>query len=89
MKYAWIRQHSLDHPVTVLCQFMAVSRSCYYGWLNSPKTEREKEDEKLIKILKILVIIQRKKVKKVLDRVFASKVRSSHAIKVTEHSIFN
>ena len=54
MKYAWIRQHSLDHPVTVLCQFMAVSRSCYYGWLNSPKTEREKEDEELIKILKIL-----------------------------------
>lgn len=35
------------------------------------------------------VIIQRKKVKKVLDRVFASKVRSARAIKVTEHSIFN
>ena len=33
---------------------MSVSRSCYYEWLGSPKTEREKEDEELIEILKVL-----------------------------------
>ncbi len=56
MKYVWIKQHSLDYSVTVLCQFMTVSRSCYYEWLDSPKTEREKENEneELIEILKVL-----------------------------------
>ena len=33
---------------------MTVSRSCYYEWLDSPKTEREKENEALIEILKVL-----------------------------------
>ena len=35
---------------------MAVSRSCYYEWLNSPQTEREKENKKLIEILKVLFV---------------------------------
>ncbi len=54
MKYAWIKQQSSDYPVTVLCQFMTVLRSCYYEWLYSPKTAREKENEELIEILKVL-----------------------------------
>ncbi len=33
---------------------MKVSRSRYYHWLNSPKTKRETENDKLIKILKVL-----------------------------------
>ena len=33
---------------------MKVSRSCYYQWLNSPKTKREKENEQLIERLKVL-----------------------------------
>lgn len=33
---------------------MDVSRSRYYEWLESPKTEREKENEELIEILKVL-----------------------------------
>ena len=33
---------------------MTVPRSCYYEWLDSPKTEREKENEALIEILKVL-----------------------------------
>jgi transposase InsO family protein len=33
---------------------MTVSRSCYYEWLDSPKTEREKKNEALIEILKVL-----------------------------------
>ncbi len=54
MKYAWIKKHSSEHPVTALCRFMNISRSCYYEWLGSPKTGREKENEELIEILKIL-----------------------------------
>jgi transposase InsO family protein len=33
---------------------MRVSRSGYYGWLDSPKTEREKENDLLIEIIKTL-----------------------------------
>lgn len=33
---------------------MSVSRSGYYGWLNGPKTEREKKNEQLLAILPTL-----------------------------------
>ena len=52
MKYAWIKEHSIYQPITVLCRFMNVSRSSYYEWLNSPKTAREKENEALTEHLK-------------------------------------
>ena len=60
MKYAWITEQTKDFPVTVLCRFMDVSRSCYYDWLNSPKTEREKENEALTEQLKKLFEDSRK-----------------------------
>ena len=50
----WIKKHSSEHPVTALCRFMNISRSCYCEWLDSPKTGREKENEELIEMLKIL-----------------------------------
>ncbi|WP_198263432.1 hypothetical protein [sulfur-oxidizing endosymbiont of Gigantopelta aegis] len=45
MKYAWITDQAKDYPVTILCHFMDVSRSCYYDWVSSPKTDREKEND--------------------------------------------
>ncbi len=54
MKYAWIKQHSVDDSVTTLCQFMTVSRSCYYAWLDAPKTVLEKENGQLIETLTVL-----------------------------------
>jgi putative transposase len=54
VKCAWIAKHSEDFPVAVLCRFMSISRSRYYEWFNSPKTERAKENEQLLEILKTL-----------------------------------
>jgi len=54
VKYAWITEHSKDYSIAALCRFMGVSRSCYYDWLNSPKTDREKENEVLTEQLKEL-----------------------------------
>lgn len=54
MKYAWIKTHSEDFSINALCAFMKVSRSSYYEWLNSPKTEREKENELLTEMITIL-----------------------------------
>ncbi len=52
VKYAWITDQAKDYPVTILCRFMDVSRSCYYDWVSSPKTDREKENEALTEQLK-------------------------------------
>ena len=54
MKYAWIKTHSEDFSINALCAFMKVSRSSYYEWLNSPKTERENENALLIEMIKTL-----------------------------------
>nr|WP_281400840.1 hypothetical protein [sulfur-oxidizing endosymbiont of Gigantopelta aegis] len=43
MKYAWITDQAKDYPVTILCRFMDVSSSCYYDWVSSPKTDRERK----------------------------------------------
>jgi len=37
-----------------MCRFMDVSRSSYYLWINSPKTEREQENEVLIEMIKVI-----------------------------------
>ncbi len=54
MKYAWIKMHSEDYSIHALCVFMNMSRSSYYEWLSSPQTEREKENDLLIEMIKIL-----------------------------------
>ena len=60
MKYAWITEHSRDYSIVALSRFMDVSRSCYYDWINSPKTDREKENEVLTEQLKKLFEDSRK-----------------------------
>ncbi len=54
MTYAWIKQHCVDYSVTTLCEFMTVSRSCYYAWLDAPKTALKKENDQLIETLTVL-----------------------------------
>jgi putative transposase len=54
VKYAWIQSHQKEFTVASMCEFLNVSRSCFYAWLNAPKTEREKENEALIGQLRIL-----------------------------------
>jgi len=39
-----------------MCQFLKVSRSCFYDWLQRPKTEREKLNKELINHLKTLFL---------------------------------
>lgn len=38
MKYAWIKQQSVDYGISILCQFMKVCRSAYYAWLRAPES---------------------------------------------------
>jgi len=61
VKYAWIQKQSVDYPISVLCHFIGVSRSSYYDWLKSPKTDREKENEYLTEQIKVVFQKGRKK----------------------------
>ena len=54
MKYAWIKDHLDDFPIQVMCHFMKVSRSSYYLWVNTSKTDREQENEVLIEMIKVV-----------------------------------
>jgi len=54
VKYAWIKNHQNEFSVLSMCQFLTVSRSCFYDGLKRPKTEGEKENEALIDQLIIL-----------------------------------
>ncbi len=54
MKYARIQQHSVNYSVTSLCEFMTVSHSGYYAWLDAPITALEKENNQFIETLTVL-----------------------------------
>lgn len=47
MKYAWIKQQSVDYGISILCQFMKVCRSAYYAWLQAPESKRALENKAL------------------------------------------
>jgi transposase InsO family protein len=60
VKYAWIKEHVTEFSVKTMCQFMSVSRSAYYAWLECPQTAIEKDDAELIEDIKTLFQKSRK-----------------------------
>lgn len=54
MKYAWIQRYQDEFSVSVMCEFLSVSRSAYYDWLVRTPTALEREDAELIEAIKAL-----------------------------------
>jgi len=52
MKYEFIETYRLEFPVMRMCKALRVFESGYYRWKGRVKTCREKEDEKLIPIIR-------------------------------------
>jgi len=48
VKYAFIKEHSKEFSIKLMCKVLKVSRSCYYRWLSIEK----QEDEKLNNLIK-------------------------------------
>ena len=52
MRYAFIQEHENEFAVRNLCHMLRVQRSGYYAWIKQPKSAREKEDERLLGLIK-------------------------------------
>lgn len=52
MKYAFIAQETKHYSVRRLCKVMAVHPSGFYAWRQQPKSERQRDDERLSGLLK-------------------------------------
>lgn len=48
MRYRFIRDHSTQYPVTLLCHVLQVARSGYYAWRRCPQSVRAQEDQRLL-----------------------------------------
>ena len=48
MRFAFIRRHAGEFPVTWMCQVLDVSLSGYYAWLNRPESQRSRDDRRLL-----------------------------------------
>jgi transposase InsO family protein len=56
VKFAFIRDHLTDYPVTAACRALAVSRTGYYAWRDRPASDRAlRQEELLVQIRDIYV----------------------------------
>ena len=52
MKYAFIEAHRLEHGISILCAILGVARSGFYAWVHQPLSDRAKEDERLLELIR-------------------------------------
>ena len=48
MRFAFIRRHTGEYPVALMCQVLGVSLSGYYAWLHRPESRRSRDDRRLL-----------------------------------------
>jgi hypothetical protein len=51
MKYRLIGAERSQHPVSLLCSVLGVSRAGYYAWRNRPISPRERRDRELTALI--------------------------------------
>jgi putative transposase len=51
-KYEFIKSCQGKHEVRMMCRLLGVAPSGYYEWLKNPKSERAKEDARLLRLIR-------------------------------------
>jgi putative transposase len=52
VRYEFMEAHQAHYPVSWLCEFLDVSRSGYYAYLNHQPSKREQANQELVKVIK-------------------------------------
>ena len=52
MRYAFIRDHEQQYAVRTLCRVLKVHPSGYYAWKKHPVSEKTRDDQRLLGLLK-------------------------------------
>ncbi|MDU0461039.1 MAG: IS3 family transposase [Geobacteraceae bacterium] len=52
VRYAFIQAHQGEFAIRNLCRMMQIHRSGYYAWLKQPTSARQKEDDRLLGLIK-------------------------------------
>ncbi len=52
MRYAFIERQEQQHRVRLLCKVMAVHPSGYYSWKQQPQSDKARDDQRLLGLLK-------------------------------------
>ncbi|MBI7310054.1 hypothetical protein JEV20_12485 [Pseudomonas aeruginosa] len=51
MKYRFVNEHRHQHAITKMCQVLRIARAGFYQWLHKPVSDRERENNRLLKDL--------------------------------------
>ena len=51
-KYAFIKAHRNEFDTAMLCRVLEVSRSGFYEWLRKPLSDRAREDQRLLRLIR-------------------------------------
>lgn len=52
MKYRFMNELRLTHPITTLCRVLQVARAGFYQWLHEPDSAHTKEDARLLALIR-------------------------------------
>ena len=52
--FAFVQAHASGYPIAMMCRVLEISRSGYYAWLSRPESEREREDRRLLTMIKAI-----------------------------------
>ena len=52
-KYAFIKAHRNEFDTAMMCRVLAVSRSGFYEWLRKPLSDRAREDQRLLRLIRV------------------------------------
>ena len=52
MKYRFMNEHRREFAVTLMCRVLTVNRAGFYAWLHQPESQRHKEDQRLLGLIR-------------------------------------
>jgi len=51
-KYEFIKANHGEHSVRMMCRLLGAAPSGYYAWLKNPKSDRAREDSRLLRLIR-------------------------------------